>query len=101
MRVSRYIVDETSALWTACELPHRCPQVFGTSLRVDATSAGLVTVDNVFADSQSKSTGLLGLASSHWPILLAQLCLNMRSNIVWVPRYNCDGMLLIKVIKES
>jgi len=38
-RVSRYmyIVDETSALWTAYELPHRCPQVFGTSLRVDAT----------------------------------------------------------------
>jgi len=26
--------------WTACELPHRCPQVFGTSLRVDATYIG-------------------------------------------------------------
>ena len=36
-RVSRYIVDETSALWTTCEPPHCCPQVFGTSLRVDAT----------------------------------------------------------------
>jgi len=34
-RVSRYIVNETSALWTACELPHvRCPRVFGTSFRV-------------------------------------------------------------------
>ena len=40
-------------------------------------------------------------ASSHQPILLAQLCLNMQSNIVGVPRCNCDGMLRIKVIKES